>query len=60
MPATGSELEFSVIGREGPEGNLVTYPADDLPPVDLQLAKEYEDACRIIYSWAPQIFQDSE
>ena len=38
----------------------IRYPADDLPPVDLQLAKEYEAACRIIYNWAHQIFQECE
>ena len=30
----------------------IRYPADDLPPVDAQLAKEYEVACEIIYKWA--------
>ena len=30
----------------------IRYPADDLPPVDLQLAREYQAACRIIYNWA--------
>jgi len=35
----------------------IRYPADDLPPVDLQLAKEYEQSSRIIYNWACQIYQ---
>ena len=38
----------------------IRYPADDLPPVDLQLAKEYEEACHIIYKWAHQVFQARE
>lgn len=38
----------------------ICYPADDLPPVDLQLAKEYGEACHIIYKWAHQIYQARE
>lgn len=35
----------------------VRYPADDLPPVDLQLAKEYGVSSRTIVTWAQDIFQ---
>jgi HEPN domain-containing protein len=38
----------------------IRYPADDLPPVDTELAKEYEQACHVIYKWAHQAFQARE
>ena len=38
----------------------IRYPADDLPPVDTELAKEYEQASHIIYKWAHQAFQARE
>jgi len=37
----------------------LAYSADDLPPVDIELAREYEKACREIHSWAHQVFQSS-